>query len=177
MFSSFLTNATDWITLAFDQIEEYLSAPVSDEAGSDQQSVIQKNVTSLGQGLLATVVRVLSVSPLDAFNHAKAVVEVSQSATNQVLAGNYSHALELIREHSEAVVNWFNFSEFQLKLIREFSLILLGNLVLLLIAWRIYGSRISSRFLRSRGGRRVIEELRESVSELELPEDYNFKYK
>ena len=104
MFSSFLTNATDWITLAFDQVEEYLSAPVSDEGGSDHQSVIfQKNVTSFGQGLLATVVRVLSVSPLDAFNHAKAVVEnkllslhklsidvgqaaveVSQSATNQV---------------------------------------------------------------------------------------------
>ena len=95
----------------------------------------------------------------------------------QVLAGNFSHAVELIREHSEAVIDWFQFSEFQLKLIREFSLILLGNLVLLLLAWRIYGSRISSRFLRSKGGRRVIEELRESVSELELPEDYSFKYK
>ena len=96
----------------------------------------------------------------------------------QVLAGNFSHAIDLIREHSETLIDWFHFSEFQQKLLREFSFILLGNLILLLLAWRVYGGRISARFLRSRdGGRRVIEDLRKSVSELQLPEDYNFKYK
>ena len=100
------------------------------------------------------------------------------SASFQVLAGNFSHAIDLIREHSETLIDWFHFSEFQQKLLREFSFILLGNLILLLLAWRVYGGRISARFLRSRdGGRRVIEDLRKSVSELQLPEDYNFKYK
>lgn len=194
MVSAWLSNATEWLTSAFDQVEELLSAPASGEEAN--------HLTAAGEqpynrtGLISIILRLLSVSPLEAFNHAKGVVEqklvslhnlaldvgqaaaeVSQSATKQVLAGNFSHAVELIREHSEAVIDWFQFSEFQLKLIREFSLILLGNLVLLLLAWRIYGSRISSRFLRSKGGRRVIEELRESVSELELPEDYSFKYK
>lgn len=196
MMLSWLSNATDWVTSAFDQVEDLLSSSPGDDISADssiQQEVLQHNRTG---GIVSAVLRALSVSPLEAFNHAKAVVEhklvslhslaldvgqaaveVSQSATKQVLAGNFSHAVELIREHSEAVIDWFGFSEFQLKLIREFSLILLGNLVLLLLAWRIYGSRISSRFLRSKGGRRVIEELRESVSELELPEDYSFKYK
>jgi len=204
MLGSFLKEASEWVSSALNEVEQVLSAPVDDPEGSTaeqlplySQPTASDTGYSLGRTLLATTVRILSVSPLEAFNHAKTVVEtklvnlhllasdvaqaaveVSQSATKQVLAGNFSHAIDLIREHSETLIDWFHFSEFQQKLLREFSFILLGNLILLLLAWRVYGGRISARFLRSRdGGRRVIEDLRKSVSELQLPEDYNFKYK
>ena len=46
-------------------------------------------------------------------------------------------------------------------------------------AWWKYGDRISRRFyVTSAGaGRRNIEELRTSMSELQLPKEHDFKYK
>lgn len=76
------------------------------------------------------------------------------------------------------LVYTLNFTDFQLKLLREFSLILLGNSFLVLLAWKIYGPRISAKFgLTSRGSRRAIEELRLSMSELQLPKEHDFKFK
>lgn len=60
----------------------------------------------------------------------------------------------------------------QVKLLREFFVIFLGNTVLVLLAWRIYGDRI-----RARSGRRNIQELRSSVSDLKLPSEMDFKCK
>ena len=88
--------------------------------------------------------------------------------------GNYTSARDLVYDQGVSIVNWFHFSDFQQKLISEFSLILVGNLFLIFLAWRVYGKTIVSR---SKGGRRVIEELRVSMSELQLPNDYDFKYK
>ena len=95
----------------------------------------------------------------------------------QISTGNYSAAIDLAKSQGQDLFDWFDFSDFQLRLIREFSLIFAGNLILVLLAWRVYGKRISDRFLSSKGGRQVIEELRTSMSELQLPNEHDFKYK
>ena len=59
----------------------------------------------------------------------------------------------------------------------QLSFILLGNLILVLIAWKIYGSRIAAKFGTTRGSRLRIEELRMSMSELQLPKEHDFKFK
>ena len=59
----------------------------------------------------------------------------------------------------------------------QLFLILLGNFVLVLIAWRIYGARIANKFGVTRGSRLRIEELRTSMSELQLPKEHDFKFK
>lgn len=91
-----------------------------------------------------------------------------------VLNLDYNQALESFFE----LISWLDFTDFQLKLLKEFSLILLGNVILVLIAWQIYGGRISSKFAVKRGSsRRAIEELRLSMSELQLPKEHDFKFK
>ena len=54
-----------------------------------------------------------------------------------------------------------------------------GNVIGVYFAWWKYGDRISRRFyVTSAGaGRRNIEELRTSMSELQLPKEHDFKYK
>lgn len=42
----------------------------------------------------------------------------------------------------------FYFNEFQFLLLKTFSLILLFTLLLIFISWRVYGSRISERFMK-----------------------------
>lgn len=42
----------------------------------------------------------------------------------------------------------FYFNEFQFLLLKTFSLILLFTLLLIVISWRVYGKRISERFMR-----------------------------
>jgi hypothetical protein len=69
----------------------------------------------------------------------------------------------------------------QIKLLREFFVIFLGNSVLVLVAGRIYGTRLGTKFLtggeRRGSSRRNIEELRTSRSELKLPQQMDFKFK
>lgn len=96
----------------------------------------------------------------------------------QLTEGNLSEAIEVLRSDSLRLLDWFAFSDFQLKLLREFSLILAGNIFLVLLAWKVYGPRISGRFSRPVGGsRKVIEELRVSMSELQLPKEHDYKFK
>lgn len=100
---------------------------------------------------------------------------------DQVYAGHFSETLNLILDHLSrgfwAFVDWLEVSDFQLRLLRELSLILLGNFILVLIAWRIYGTRIANKFGVARGSRLRIEELRTSMSELQLPKEHDFKFK
>lgn len=42
----------------------------------------------------------------------------------------------------------FYFNEFQYTLLKTFSLILLFTLLLIFISWRVYGNRISERFMK-----------------------------
>jgi len=100
---------------------------------------------------------------------------------DQVYAGHFSESLNLVLDHLSrgfwAFVDWLEVSDFQLRLLRELSLILLGNFILVLIAWRIYGARIANKFGVTRGSRLRIEELRTSMSELQLPKEHDFKFK
>jgi len=72
----------------------------------------------------------------------------------------------------------------KVKLLREFFVIFLGNSLLVLVAWKIYGARIRTKFMTVSGERRgsqqsrkTIEELRTSRSELKLPQQMDFKFK
>jgi len=100
---------------------------------------------------------------------------------DQVYAGHFSEYFNLVLEKLSSgfwfFVDWLEVSDFQLRLLRELSFILLGNLILVLIAWKIYGSRIAAKFGVTRGSRLRIEELRMSMSELQLPKEHDFKFK
>lgn len=48
----------------------------------------------------------------------------------------------------DEIVQLFYFNEFQFLLLKTFSLILLFTLLLIFISWRVYGRRISERFMK-----------------------------
>lgn len=48
----------------------------------------------------------------------------------------------------EEISEVFYFNEFQFLLLKTFSLILLLTLLLIVISWRVYGKRISERFMK-----------------------------
>ncbi|KAJ8708351.1 hypothetical protein PYW07_010476 [Mythimna separata] len=65
----------------------------------------------------------------------------------------------------------FYFNEFQFLLLKTFFLILLFTLLLIFISWRVYGKRISERFMKPATSA-TIEQLKESVSKLKLPKEH-----
>lgn len=65
----------------------------------------------------------------------------------------------------------FYFNEFQFLLLKTFFLILLITLLLIFISWRVYGNRISERFMKPATSA-TIEQLKESVSKLKLPKEH-----
>ena len=112
------------------------------------------------------------------------VWEITKNATKtiggNIYSGQISCVMDVLNFECDRAMAWFNFSDFQYRLLREFSLILAGNIMLVLVAWKVYGPRISSRFLArstSGGSHKRIEELRTSMSELQLPKELDFKYK
>lgn len=48
----------------------------------------------------------------------------------------------------EGIAEVFYFNEFQFLLLKTFSLILLFTLLLIFISWRVYGNRITERFMK-----------------------------
>lgn len=112
------------------------------------------------------------------------VLKIARNATetigNEIYSGQFSSVIDILTFECDRAIAWFNFSDFQYRLLREFSLIFAGNIILVLGAWKIYGPRISARFLArstSGGSHKRIEELRTSMSELQLPKELDFKYK
>ena len=111
-------------------------------------------------------------------------LQIAKNATetigNEIYSGQFSSVIDILNYECDRAIVWFNFSDFQFRLLREFSLILAGNIILVLLAWKFYGPRISARFLArstSGGSHKRIEELRTSMSELQLPKELDFKYK
>ena len=112
------------------------------------------------------------------------ILEVARNATKtigiNVFAGDFNSVLSVLKFELDRAMNWFSFSDFQYRLLREFTLILAGNIFLVLVAWKVYGPRISNRFLArstSGGSHKRIAELRTSMSELQLPNELDFKFK
>ncbi|KAI8423718.1 hypothetical protein MSG28_012749 [Choristoneura fumiferana] len=71
----------------------------------------------------------------------------------------------------EEIVGVFYFNEFQFLLLKTFLIILLFTLLLIFISWRVYGKRISERFMKP-ATLDTIEQLKESVSKLKLPKEH-----
>ncbi|XP_062532766.1 uncharacterized protein LOC134198725 [Bombyx mori] len=65
----------------------------------------------------------------------------------------------------------FYFNEFQILLLKTFLLILFITLLLICLSWRVYGKRISERFMKPATSA-TIEQLKESVSKLKLPKEH-----
>jgi len=87
---------------------------------------------------------------------------------------------EVTRTSLAQTLSWLDLTTFQVKLLREFGVIFLGNSLLVLLAWRVYGQRIRTKFMtsgRQGSSRKNIEELRTSLSELKLPQEMDFKFK
>lgn len=103
----------------------------------------------------------------------------AERAVQYTLNGEYEAVQEVTLTSLNQTLSWLDLSHFQIKLLREFSLIFFGNSLLVLFAWRIYGERIRNKFLSARqeSTRKNIEELRSSLSELKLPPEMDFKYK
>ena len=112
------------------------------------------------------------------------ILAIAKNATKtigiNIFTGDFNSVLSVLTFELDRTMNWFNFSDFQYRLLREFSLILAGNIFLVLVAWKVYGPRISARFLArstSGGSHKRIAELRTSMSELQLPNELDFKFK
>ncbi|KAJ8983223.1 hypothetical protein NQ317_005312 [Molorchus minor] len=69
------------------------------------------------------------------------------------------------------ILESFYFTDFQLKLLKTFSIILVINLLLIVTVWKIYGKSICERFMKI-STIREIEELKASVSKLKLPKEH-----
>ena len=118
------------------------------------------------------------------YNITTDILEIVKNATKtigiNISTGDFNSVFGVLTFEFDRAMNWFNFSDFQYRLLREFSLILAGNIFLVLVAWKVYGPRISARFLArstSGGSHKRIEELRTSMSELQLPNELDFKFK
>lgn len=87
-------------------------------------------------------------------------------------------------------LEWFAFDDFQLKLLKGFSIVLFCNVLFISLAWNYYGQRISDKLMRpgmfyERGTffletknylltatSKSILELKKSVSQLKLPTEH-----
>jgi len=109
------------------------------------------------------------------------LLQHTERAIQYTLNGDYEAVQDATRETLTSTLSWLDLTTFQVKLLREFFVIFLGNSLLVLVAWGIYGARIRNKFMtagRRRGStRRTIEELRTSRSELKLPQEMDFKFK
>jgi len=47
-----------------------------------------------------------------------------------------------------SVVSWLAFDEFQIKLLKGLLFILCANICLIYMSWKVYGKRISEKFMR-----------------------------
>ena len=104
----------------------------------------------------------------------------TERAVQYTLNGDYDAVQDVTRTTFANTLSWLDLTTFQVKLLREFSVIFLGNTLLVLVALKIYGARIRAKFMtggRQGSSRRNIEELRTSLSELKLPQEMDFKFK
>ncbi|KAL0860533.1 hypothetical protein ABMA27_009905 [Loxostege sticticalis] len=100
--------------------------------------------------------------------------EFIESSISALPIENFPKSVVNLSELSfyEEIASVFYFNEFQFLLLKTFSLILLFTLLLIFISWRVYGKRISERFMKPATSA-TIEQLKESVSKLKLPKEHS----
>lgn len=91
------------------------------------------------------------------------------------LASYISGSANLLYEN-QSVLAFFesfhlHFDQFQLKLLKTFFIALIINILLIGIAWKIYGKAICERFMQPTTSK-AIDELKSSVSKLKLPKEH-----
>lgn len=59
-----------------------------------------------------------------------------------------SWSLNFLVAYYESVVRWLAFDEFQIKLLKGLLFILCANICLIYMSWKVYGKRISEKFMR-----------------------------
>lgn len=59
-----------------------------------------------------------------------------------------SWSANFLGDFNASVINWLAFDEFQIKLLKGFLFILCANICLIYMSWKIYGKRISEKFMR-----------------------------
>jgi len=105
---------------------------------------------------------------------AKALFRSAESAVKYSLNGDYDRYEEVTAQSYNSALSWLQFSPFQIKLIGEFTVIIIGNSLLVILAWRWYGDRIRTHFMLVDEQRR--QENRISCSSLKLPKEKDFKF-
>ncbi|KAL0810932.1 hypothetical protein ABMA28_010229 [Loxostege sticticalis] len=100
--------------------------------------------------------------------------EFIESSISALPIENFPKSVVNLSELSfyEEIASVFYFNEFQFLLLKTFLLILLFTLLLIFISWRVYGKRISERFMKPATSA-TIEQLKESVSKLKLPKEHS----
>ncbi|XP_017773529.1 PREDICTED: uncharacterized protein LOC108560478 isoform X2 [Nicrophorus vespilloides] len=82
------------------------------------------------------------------------------------------HRTSSIYNLFENLPNYLQFDEFQLTLLKGFSLTLIITLFLIYASWRVFGKNICERFMKPATSK-TIEELKASVSRLKLPKEHS----
>jgi len=105
---------------------------------------------------------------------ARVFLRGAESAVKYTLNGEYARYEEVTTQSFYSTLSWLQLSTFQQKLVGEFSVIIIGNCLLVILAWRWYGGRIRTHFMLSDEGQRL--EDRVSCSSLQLPREKDFKF-
>jgi hypothetical protein len=66
--------------------------------------------------------------------------------TSNIAADSWS--ADFVVAYYESVVRWLAFDEFQIKLLKGLLFILCANIFLIYMSWKVYGKRISEKFMR-----------------------------
>lgn len=81
--------------------------------------------------------------------------------------------LDYLFETSSFLPDFDILDEFQWKLFKILVFIVIINLFLIWVAWRVYGESITEKFLRPSSSLLLIEELKQSIAELKLPKEHS----
>lgn len=113
------------------------------------------------------------------FNASVAFVDSLLSSVSNIVLyaiGLTSNATECLTHLSVLpVLNWqafFSYDEFQVALLKVFLFILGFNIVSICIAWKVYGKNIFETFMKPVTPK-IIEDLKKSVSRLNLPKEHS----
>ena len=118
----------DWNSTLLTHIWDSLVDRVWEETESLTRIVFDKIILPAGQALLNT----------------------TEAAVQYTLNGEYEVVQEVTRTSLNQTLSWLDLTNFQVKLLREFSVIFLGNSLLVLLAWKVYGERIRNKFMTGR---------------------------
>lgn len=68
--------------------------------------------------------------------------------------------------------DWLQVEDFQVRILQTCLIILVFNIFLISIAWKMYGPRIAERFMKS-ASNSVLEDLKQGATDLKLPTEHS----